>query len=91
MPRIRLTVTRLYALNDERMVASKATAKIYVGDECIATEAISGLTETPVYKYIHHAFPVGRPIRVEWDTPGFADMTAVEENDCPCCQDSHII
>lgn len=57
MASIKLTVKRLYALQNERMVNTRATATIFVGEQQIATEEISGLTETPVSKYIHHDLP----------------------------------
>ncbi len=88
MASIKLTVKRLYALQDERMVTTHATASIYVGDQLIATEQISGLTETPVCKYIHHQLATGLPVRVEWQTTGIADMTVSEIEQCPCCQHS---
>lgn len=85
MASIKLTVRRLYALQDERMVNSHATARIYVGDQLIASEEITGLTESAVSKYLHHNLSPGQPIRVEWDTPGIADMTVSEMDVCPCC------
>ncbi len=85
MPLIRLTVHRLYAIENDRMVATQATARVFVGDECIATEEINGLTESPVFKHIHHSHPAGREIRVEWDTPGFAEMAVSEQASCQCC------
>lgn len=91
MSSIRFTVKRLYALENERMVATTATARIYVGDLCIATEEVEGFTESPVFKHIHHPNPEGHDVRVEWDTPGFAEMTVVEESSCPCCQQSEIL
>lgn len=86
MASIKLTVRRLYALQDERMVSTRATASIYVGDQLIATEEISGLTESAVSKYIHHNLPAGQPVRVEWQTTGIADMTVSEVDLCPCCR-----
>ncbi|MBS0856690.1 MULTISPECIES: hypothetical protein [unclassified Tatumella] len=85
MASIKLTVKRLYALQNERMVRTHATATVYVGDQPVATEEISGLTETPVSKYIHHQLTAGQPVRVEWQTPGIADMTVTEMEICPCC------
>ncbi|GAA0516330.1 hypothetical protein GCM10009414_27310 [Tatumella terrea] len=86
MASIKLTVRRLYALQNERMVSTRATASIYVGDQLIASEEISGLTESAVSKYIHHELPAGQPVRVEWQTPGIADMTVTEVEICPCCR-----
>ncbi|ARU94281.1 hypothetical protein [Tatumella citrea] len=88
MASIKLTVKRLYALQNERMVNTRATATIFVGEQQIATEEISGLTETPVSKYIHHDLPPGQPVRVEWQTQGIADMTVSEMEVCPCCRHS---
>ena len=88
MASIKLTVKRLYALQDERMVSTRATACIYVGDQLIATEEISGLTESAVSKYIHHELPAGQPVRVECQTEGIADITVSEVNICPCCRHS---
>ncbi len=55
MSSIKLTVRRLYQLRDERLVATQATARIWLDDRLIATEEISGMTESPVSKYLHAA------------------------------------
>lgn len=90
MASVKLTVKRLYQLSGERMVNSRATARIFVGDRLIATEEITGMTESPVSKYLHHTEPQGQPVRVEWDCEGIADMTVLEIERCPCCQhDEH--
>lgn len=86
MASIKLTVRRLYQISDERMVATRAQARIYVGDKLVATEEITGMTESPVSKYLHHQEPAGEPLRVEWDCEGIADMAVVEMQVCPCCQ-----
>ena len=74
MARIKLTVQRLYKLRGERMVNAQATARIYVGDLLIATEEISGMTESPVSKYLDHNEQADQPVRVEWECDGIADM-----------------
>ncbi len=84
MARIKLTVRRLYKLHGERMTKAVATARIYVGDTLIATEEVSGMTESPVSKYLHHNEVPGQPLRVEWDCEGIADMTVVDVQDCTC-------
>lgn len=90
MASVKLTVKRLYKLSGDRMVNSHATARIYVGDRLIATEEITGMTESPVSKYLHHAELQGLPVRVEWDSDGIADMVVAEIERCPCCQhDEH--
>ncbi|WP_455812866.1 hypothetical protein [Pseudomonas graminis] len=90
MASVKLTVRRLYKLSGERMVNTQATARIFVGDRLIATEEISGMTESPVSKYLHHAETQGQPVRVEWDCDGIADMAVTEMELCPCCQhDEH--
>ncbi|KQN62906.1 hypothetical protein GKQ23_14695 [Erwinia sp. E602] len=86
MASVKLTVRRLYQLSGERMVNGRATARIYVGDRLIATEEISGMTESPVSKYLHHQEAAGQPVRVEWDCDGIADMAVSELELCPCCQ-----
>jgi hypothetical protein len=86
MASVKLTVRRLYKLSGERMVNTQATARVYVGDRLIATEEISGMTESPVSKYLHHAETHGQAVRVEWDCDGIADMTVTEMEQCPCCQ-----
>jgi len=86
MASIKLTVRRLYKLREQRMVNTHATARIFVGEALIATEEISGMTESPVSKYLHHDQAQGQPVRVEWDCDGIADMTVVEMEICPCCQ-----
>lgn len=86
MSSIKLTVKRLYQLRDERMVNTHATARIYLGDTLVATEEISGMTESPVSKYLH-AGDVSGPLRVEWDCAGIADMSVTMVERCPCCQD----
>ena len=86
MASVKLTVRRLYKLSGERMVNTQATARIFVGDRLIATEEISGMTESPVSKYLHHAEQQGQPVRVEWDCEGIADMAVTEIELCPCCQ-----
>lgn len=87
MSSIKLTVKRLYQLRDERMVNTQATARIYVGDRLVATEAISGMTESPVSKYLHAGDLHGKTLRVEWDCAGIADMTVTAVERCPCCRD----
>ncbi|WP_428943400.1 hypothetical protein ACQK5W_11680 [Pantoea sp. FN060301] len=90
MASIKLTVRRLYQISDERMVATRAQARIYVGDSLVATEEITGMTESPVSKYLHHQKTEGLPLRVEWECEGIADMAVVEMQVCPCCQhDEH--
>lgn len=90
MASIKLTVRRLYKLRGQRMVTTQATARIYVGDTLVATEEISGMTESPVSKYLHHDEAQGQPVRVEWDCDGVADMAVAEIEVCPCCQhDEH--
>ncbi|TWD41700.1 hypothetical protein [Pantoea sp. SJZ147] len=86
MSSIKLTVKRLYQIRDERMVNTKATARIYAGETLVATEEITGMTESPVSKYLHMAGPSGQAVRVEWDCEGIADMTVREIERCPCCQ-----
>lgn len=86
MSSIKLTVKRLYQLQDERMVNTRATARVYVGESLIATEEITGMTESPVSKYLHAGETAGQPVRVEWDCDGIAEMTVMEIERCPCCQ-----
>ncbi|NIF21759.1 hypothetical protein [Candidatus Pantoea multigeneris] len=86
MSSIKLTVKRLYQLQDERMVGTHATARIYVGERLIATEEISGMTESPVSKYLHATWQEGEAVRVEWDCAGIADISVVPVERCPCCQ-----
>ncbi|WP_437613938.1 hypothetical protein [Erwinia sp. V71] len=86
MSSIRLTVKRLYKLRDQRMVNATATARIFVGETLIATEEITGMTESPVSKYLHHDQAGGQDVRVEWDCDGIADMAVTEVELCPCCQ-----
>lgn len=86
MSSIKLTVKRLYRLQDERMVNTRATARVYLGDALIATEEITGMTESPVSKYLHASDTAGQPVRVEWDCEGIAEMTVTEIERCPCCQ-----
>ncbi len=86
MSSVRLTVKRLYKLRDQRMVNATATARIFVGDTLIATEEITGMTESPVSKYLHHDQAGGQAVRVEWDCDGIADMAVTEVELCPCCQ-----
>ncbi|WP_312242593.1 hypothetical protein [Pantoea sp.] len=86
MSSIKLTVKRLYRLQDERMVNTRATARVYLGDALIATEEITGMTESPVSKYLHAGDTAGRPVRVEWDCEGIVEMTVTEIERCPCCQ-----
>ncbi|MGA7507112.1 MAG: hypothetical protein WBW72_02195 [Erwinia billingiae] len=86
MASIKLTVRRLYKISGERMVNTHATARIFVGEHLVATEEISGMTESPVSKYLHHHQAEGQPIRVEWDCDGIADMAVAEIQVCPCCQ-----
>lgn len=88
MPRLRLIVKRLYALDNQRMVNAQATARIYVGENCIATEQISGLTESPVYKLIDYSGSLTGELRVEWQTEGFAEMTVTEQTDSADCSQS---
>lgn len=87
MSSIKLTVKRLYQLRDERMVNTHATARIYLGEQLVATEEISGMTESPVSKYVHAGDLVGQTLRVEWDCAGIADMSVTAVERCPCCQD----
>ncbi|HAU5562432.1 TPA: hypothetical protein JD264_01235 [Serratia fonticola] len=87
MSSIKLTVKRLYQLRDERMVNTHATARIYLGEQLVATEEISGMTESPVSKYVHAGDLAGQTLRVEWDCAGIADMSVTAVERCPCCQD----
>lgn len=87
MSSIKLTVKRLYQLRDERMVNTHATARIYLGDTLVATEEITGMTESPVSKYVHAGDVAGQPLRVEWECVGIADMSVTAVERCPCCQD----
>ncbi|MDE1186090.1 MAG: hypothetical protein PW844_06375 [Pantoea sp.] len=87
MSSIKLTVKRLYQLRDERMINTRATARIYLGDTLVATEEITGMTESPVSKYLHAGDVAGQPLRVEWDCAGIADMSVTAVERCPCCQD----
>ncbi|WP_409306864.1 hypothetical protein [Pectobacterium sp. B1J-3] len=90
MSRIKLTIDYLYQLAGEQRIASLATARVFVGETLIATEEISGMTESPVSKYLHHSLPEGHPIRVEWDSDGVVSMHVSEVDVCPCCQhDDH--
>ncbi|MGB9098150.1 hypothetical protein [Erwinia sp.] len=86
MASIKLTVRRLYKISGERMVSTHATARIFVGEQLVATEEISGMTESPVSKFLHHQQAEGQPVRVEWDCDGIADMAVTEIQVCPCCQ-----
>ncbi|MDC9818664.1 hypothetical protein R0L47_11240 [Pectobacterium polonicum] len=86
MPSIKLTVNYLYRQSDKTREASQATARIFVGDALVATEVVSGMTESPVNKYLHHSEPEGLPVRVEWDCQGTTAMTVSEVEICPCCQ-----
>lgn len=86
MSSIKLTVRRLYQIRDERMVNTTATARIFVGEQLVATEEISGMTESPVSKYLHAGDSQGQTVRVEWDCEGIADMIVTEIERCPCCQ-----
>ncbi|MCE0489556.1 hypothetical protein LU196_05745 [Pantoea sp. Mb-10] len=87
MSSIKLTVKRLYQLHNERMVNTRATARIYLGDRLVATEEITGMTESPVSKYVHAGELAGQTPRVEWDCIGIADMAVTVVERCPCCQD----
>ena len=87
MSSIKLTVRRLYQLRDERLVATQATARIWLDERLIATEEISGMTESPVSKYLHAADTQGKTLRVEWDCEGIADMSVTWVERCPCCQE----
>ncbi len=85
MPSIKLTVNYLYRQSGEAREASQATARVFVGDDLIATEAITGMTESPVTKYLHHSGPEDQPVRVEWDCQDVAAMTVSVVEICPCC------
>ncbi|CAK9885309.1 MAG: hypothetical protein XXXJIFNMEKO3_01706 [Candidatus Erwinia impunctatus] len=83
---IKLTVKRLYAMQDDRMISTCATVRIYARGQLIATEQIKGMTESAVYKYIHHELQPESAVSVEWECDGIADMTVVVMPECPCCQ-----
>ncbi|GKW14262.1 hypothetical protein PEC301937_02120 [Pectobacterium carotovorum subsp. carotovorum] len=85
MPSIKLTVNYLYRQVGETREASLATARVFVGDELIATEMITGMTEVPVDKYLHHSGQEAQSVRVEWDCEGTTAMTVSEVEICPCC------
>ncbi|MEH2921067.1 hypothetical protein ACFFL1_08215 [Samsonia erythrinae] len=85
MPSIKLTVHYLYRQSGDSREASEATARIFVGDKLIANEVVTGMTETPVDKYLHHSGSEALPIRVEWDCPGTTTMTVSKVESCPCC------
>ncbi|EOS92934.1 hypothetical protein LU631_12385 [Erwinia tracheiphila] len=86
MASIKLTVRRLYKISGEHMVSTEAVARIYVGDKLVATEEISGMTESPVSKYLHHSEAQGQSVTVQWQCDGIADMAVAEMQICPCCQ-----
>ncbi|WP_034915703.1 hypothetical protein [Erwinia sp. 9145] len=90
MNSIKLTVKRLYKLSGERMVNAQATAHVYVGEKRVVTEEITGMTESPVSKFLHHTEAQGQPVRVEWECDGIADMAVVEVQVCPCCQHNEL-
>lgn len=85
MPSIKLTVNYLYRQSGDIREASRATARIFVGNALIATEVITGMTESPVNKYLHHSESESLPVRVEWDCEGTTAMTVSEVEICPCC------
>ncbi|KFX04717.1 hypothetical protein KP22_12550 [Pectobacterium betavasculorum] len=85
MPSIKLTVNYLYRQSGETREASQATARVFIGDDLIATEVITGMTESPVNKYLHYSGPERQPVRVEWESEGTTAMTVSEVETCPCC------
>ncbi len=85
MARIKLTVLRLYQLQNERMIACHAEARIFAGEYLVATEQIQGFTESPVSKIIHHSYPATLPLRVEWQCEGIADIQVSAYDPCHCC------
>lgn len=86
MSSIKLTVNHLYRQSGDQRTASLATARIFVGETLVATEEITGMTESPVSKYLHHSLAEGQPVRVEWDSEGVTAMDVSEVHVCPCCQ-----
>ncbi|CAG75988.1 hypothetical protein ECA3089 [Pectobacterium atrosepticum SCRI1043] len=85
MPSIKLTVNYLYRQSGETREASQATARVFAGDDLVATEVITGMTESPVDKYLHYSGPENQPVRVEWYCQGTTVMTVSAVEICPCC------
>ena len=85
MPSIKLTVNRLYQWRAGEKHPVRAVARVYAGEVLVATEEITGMTEEPVSKYLHHNLPEGQHVHIEWDCMGEAIMTADEVQVCPCC------
>lgn len=90
MTGMKLTVRRLYRIQNDRLLHAQAVVHIFVGDVQVVKETISGMTESPVSKYLHHDQPRGQNIRVEWECEGIADMIVTELAVCPCCQPSGV-
>lgn len=77
MSRLKLTVKRLFKIQDQRLVAADAKVHLYLDDVWICTEQVSGLTETPVSKFIPCRSAVDGVATLKCECDGVAEMVVV--------------
>ena len=84
MERIRPTCHHLHKTISGEKQDAQATARIYAGDELLITETMSG--QAMHYdRFIKAEHDNGKPLRVEWESDGSAQMSVTRAEVCPCC------
>lgn len=84
MERIKLTIHHLHKIVSDEKQDAHAVARIYSGEELLLTETMSGQA-IHFDRYIHADNDTGKPLRVEWDCDGSANMSVSRAEVCPCC------
>ena len=84
MERIKLTIHHLHKIISGVKQDAQATARIYAGDELLLTETMTGQA-THFDRFIKAECDNGKPLRVEWDSDGSAEMSVSRAEVCPCC------
>lgn len=84
MERIKLTIHHLHKIISGEKQDAQATARIYAGDELLLTETMTGQA-THFDRFIKAECDNGKPLRVEWDSDGSAEMGVSRAEVCPCC------
>jgi len=87
--RIKLTIHHLHKFVSGEKQDAQATARIYAGEALLLTETMTGQA-IHYDRFIHAENDNGKPLRVEWDCDGVADMSVSRAEVCPCCGGSEL-
>jgi len=82
--RIKLTIHHLHKIISGEKQDAQAVARIYAGDELLLTETMTGQA-VHFDRFIKAEGDTGKPLRVEWDCDGSANMSVSRAEVCPCC------